>query len=165
MKYKLTDEIMNVNGVILHRIEALKDFGIVKRGDKGGWIENEKNLNQYGTCWIFDEAQVSGKAWIFGKALIYGCVRIDGKTLLCDGKTEKSSDYICIGPIGVREAIFTIQLTTMTIACEWYNWSIEEFEKTKPIYPDHRCCSEYIEMIKFIKAIVKIKKENRNEIN
>ena len=41
-KYRLTDETINVDGRILHRIEALKDFGNVKKGDKGGFVEKEE---------------------------------------------------------------------------------------------------------------------------
>ena len=51
-KYKLTEETINVYGITLYRIEALKDFGNVKKGDKGGFIEKEDNLSQYRNCWI-----------------------------------------------------------------------------------------------------------------
>lgn len=37
-KYKLTDKTIEHNGHILHRIEALKDFGDVKKGDLGGFV-------------------------------------------------------------------------------------------------------------------------------
>ena len=47
-KYKLTDETINVCGKKLCRIEALKDFGDVKKGDKGGFIEDEHNLSHAG---------------------------------------------------------------------------------------------------------------------
>ena len=43
-KYKLTEETIIVNDKSLYRIEALKDFGNVKKGDKGGFVENEDNL-------------------------------------------------------------------------------------------------------------------------
>lgn len=45
-KYKLTEETINVNGITLYRIEALKDFSDVKKGDKGGFLEKEDNLSQ-----------------------------------------------------------------------------------------------------------------------
>ena len=35
MKYKLTDETIELNGKTLFRIQALKDFGDVKAGDLG----------------------------------------------------------------------------------------------------------------------------------
>jgi len=41
-KYELTDETKELQGKTLHRIKALKDFGNVRAGDLGGWIEREK---------------------------------------------------------------------------------------------------------------------------
>ena len=47
-KYKLTDETINLCGKKLCRIKALKDFEDVKKGDKGGFIEDEHNLSHDG---------------------------------------------------------------------------------------------------------------------
>lgn len=44
-KYELTDEILEVGGHVLHRIKALRDFGNVKKGDIGGWIECEDKMD------------------------------------------------------------------------------------------------------------------------
>lgn len=44
-KYKLTDETKWLYGRTLHRIVALRDFGNVRKGDIGGWIEKEDNLS------------------------------------------------------------------------------------------------------------------------
>ena len=41
-KYELTSEVIEYKGHTLHRIKALKNFGSVKEGQFGGWIENEK---------------------------------------------------------------------------------------------------------------------------
>ena len=49
-KYELTDETFWLLTHKLHRIKALKDFGDVKKGDLGGWIEKESNLSQDGNC-------------------------------------------------------------------------------------------------------------------
>ena len=38
-KYRLSSERLEVFGLTLYRIEALKDFGDVKKGDKGGFVE------------------------------------------------------------------------------------------------------------------------------
>lgn len=46
-KYEFTGETKRVNGVTLHRIRALKDFGEIRKGDIGGWIEAERNLSIY----------------------------------------------------------------------------------------------------------------------
>ena len=55
-KYRLTEETMEWRGHTLHRIEALKDFGNVKAGDKGGWIEKEENLSQDGDAKVYGDA-------------------------------------------------------------------------------------------------------------
>ena len=71
-KYELTDETLEWKGHILHRIKALRDFGDVKAGDLGGWIESEDNLSHEGDCWVADEAVVCGKAKVGGKACVFG---------------------------------------------------------------------------------------------
>ena len=75
-KYKLTEETTNVYGRILHRIEALKDFGNVKKGDKGGFVENEKNLSQYRNCWVYDDAKVYGNAKVIDNATVESSAKI-----------------------------------------------------------------------------------------
>lgn len=57
-KFELTDEYIFHRGKKLFRIRALRDFGSVKRGDIGGFVEKESNLSQEGNCWIHDNAKV-----------------------------------------------------------------------------------------------------------
>ena len=82
-KYKLTEESINYFGKTLYRIEALKDFGNVKKGDKGGYIEKEDNLSQEGNCWIYGDAKVFGDAIVYGKALVCGNAKVFGKAEVC----------------------------------------------------------------------------------
>ena len=77
-KYKLTEETIIVNDKSLYRIEALKDFSNVRKGDKGGFIENENNLTQYGKCWVYDNAEVSGNAKVSGNAIIHEDAKVYG---------------------------------------------------------------------------------------
>lgn len=70
-KYKLTDEYITLGDKKFYRIEALKDFYDVKKGDKGGFIESEKNLSQINDCWVYDNAKVFGNARVFGDAKVY----------------------------------------------------------------------------------------------
>lgn len=77
-KYKLTDETTDFLGRTLHRIQALKDFGNVKAGDLGGFVESEDNLSQDGDAWIYDNAKVYGNANVFDKAMIRGRAQISG---------------------------------------------------------------------------------------
>lgn len=70
-KYDLTDEILEVGGYVLHRIKALRDFGNVKKGDIGGWIECEDNLSHGGDCWIYDDAVAYNNAKVCDNAVVY----------------------------------------------------------------------------------------------
>ena len=81
-KYKLTEETINVDGRTLYRIEALKDFGNVKKGDKGCFIENENNLTQYGKCWVYDNAEVSGYAIVHNNATVRGNAKVSGNAII-----------------------------------------------------------------------------------
>lgn len=64
-KYEMLER--EVNG--LCRIKALRDFGNVKKGDIGGYIEKEANLSHDGDCWVYDNAQVCGDALVYGNAM------------------------------------------------------------------------------------------------
>ena len=77
-KYKLTEETINVYDRTLHRIESLRDFGNVKKGDKGGFIENEDNLSQWDDCWVYDNAMVFKNAMVYGNAQVYGDAQVSG---------------------------------------------------------------------------------------
>ena len=77
-KYKLTGESIEVKGKTLYRIEALKDFGEIKKGDKGGFIESENNLAHEGNAWVSDNARVYGDACVFDNAQVYGNAFVSG---------------------------------------------------------------------------------------
>lgn len=72
-KYKLTNESIERFGRTLYRIEALKGFGNVTKGDKGGHIEKEGNLSQ------------DGDAWVYGNAMVYGDARVSGDVKVLSG--------------------------------------------------------------------------------
>ena len=93
-KYEFTGETRKIddyNRTILKRIRAVRDFGKVKSGEIGGWIESGKNLSQEGEAWVAEEAwvsgdavveenaYVSGKAWISEEALVKGSAVVDKK--------------------------------------------------------------------------------------
>lgn len=83
-KYKLTEETIIVNGKTLYRIEALKDFGNVKKGSKGGFIEKESNLSQYNNCWVFGNAKVYDDAEVYSNAFVFNNAQVYGKAWVCD---------------------------------------------------------------------------------
>ena len=78
-KFKLTSEfIVDISGVKLFRIKALIEFGNVKAGDLGGYIEKEENLSHMGNAWVSGNAQVSGDAWVSGNARVSGDAQVFG---------------------------------------------------------------------------------------
>ena len=42
-KYELSTESITVNGTVLYRVRALRDFARIKSGEIGGYIESEVN--------------------------------------------------------------------------------------------------------------------------
>ena len=77
-KYILTEEAKEVGGHILHRIQAMRDFGGVQKGDLGGWVESEENLSHDGDCWIFDNGRVFDDGRVFGDGGVSGNGRVCG---------------------------------------------------------------------------------------
>ena len=59
-----------------NRVVALIDFGNVKTGDVGGFVESENNLSHDGLCWVFGNAQVFGDARVFGNARVLGDAKV-----------------------------------------------------------------------------------------
>ena len=94
-KYKLTEETINVEGRTLHRIEALRDFGDVKKGDKGGYIEKEENLSQNGNCWVYDDARIYGKARVLDNAKVLGNAKVFGNALVCENAKIYDNVKVC----------------------------------------------------------------------
>lgn len=75
-------ELIESDIIGLHRIKALRDFGDVKKGDVGGYVENEYNLSHERDCWIYDNARVCGNAEVFEYAVIFDNAVIQGNALI-----------------------------------------------------------------------------------
>lgn len=91
-KFKLTSEfIVDISGVKLFRIKALIEFGNVKAGDLGGYIEKEENLSHMGDAWVSDDARISGDAQVFGDAWVFGDARVSGNARV-SGDAQVSGD-------------------------------------------------------------------------
>jgi len=92
----------------LFRIKAEIDFGIVKKGDLGGYIEKEKNLDMSGNAWVSDdamvygdamvsgEAKVSGSAMVYGDARVYGNARVSGSAMVSGNAEAKTNPAVLI---------------------------------------------------------------------
>ena len=94
-KYELTDESIKRSGVTLYRIRALRDFGNVKKGALGGFVQSEANLSHYGDSWVYSDAKVfeharvidNGKVFykaeVYGNAIVIKDSRVDHKARVC----------------------------------------------------------------------------------
>ena len=136
-KYELTDETIDVSGTTLHRIKALKDFGNVKKGELGGYVESERNLSQEGNCWVCGNAKVCGDAEVCGNARVYG-----------------DADYITIKGLGSKYRNTTIFRTKENIAvkCGCFYGTLAEFvDKVKETHGNSKFTKEYLALIDLVK--------------
>lgn len=90
-KFEFTDESIQVGDKILHRIKASEDFGTVKEGDLGGFIESKDNLSQKGNSWITDNAMVYGEARVWGDALVMNNAEVSGNAEISDNAVVKDN--------------------------------------------------------------------------
>lgn len=87
---------------VLHRIQATKDFNYVfgvdvVKGELGGWIENEYNLE--GNSWVGDNAEVFGRAMVIDSAVIDNAIVKDDARVVndsCIAGNAQVSDVACI---------------------------------------------------------------------
>ena len=106
-KYKLTDETIQVDGHTLHRIEALKSFSNVYKGDKGGFVENEANLSHDSNCWVYgtakvfsnamirEDASVFGNAQVYDKAIVFGLALVFNDAVVCGNARVYGDAKVC----------------------------------------------------------------------
>lgn len=83
-KYEFTGKTANVGKHILHRIRALRDFGDVKAGDLGGFIESEGNLSHDGECWVYHNGKVSGNGVVCDNGVVFGHGMVRDHGRVCD---------------------------------------------------------------------------------
>lgn len=103
-KYELVKEntltIKDIRDITLFRIRALIDFGDVKAGDLGGYVQSEDNLSQDGNAWIYNNARVYDDARVFGNARVYNNVRVYDSARVYDNariyNDSQVSDNACV---------------------------------------------------------------------
>ena len=87
-KYKFTGETKTIDlpfgTVTLHRIKAVVEFGLVKVGDLGGWIEKEENLSHEENAWVCGNAKVYDNAKVYGDAKVCGNAKVYGNAWVYD---------------------------------------------------------------------------------
>ena len=76
-KFELTTETkINICGKKLFRIKALISFGLIIAGEKGGWIEKEENLSQYGNAQFLTDSDIVNTSLSYRPAIsVWLCYR------------------------------------------------------------------------------------------
>jgi len=99
-KYK-----MEKKGDNLFRVVALKDFGDVKKGDIGGFIETEENLSQEGLCWVYDNALICEGARVSDNARVLSWACVKGSSRISGDATISGEAYISGNSIVEERAV------------------------------------------------------------
>ena len=169
MKYELTDETIDVSGTTLHRIKALKDFGNVKKGELGGYVESEYNLSQIGNCWVYGNARVCGDAELCGNAKVCGDAEVCGNAKVCgdaelcgNAKVYGNADYITIKGLGSRyrdTTIFKTRNEDVVVRCGCFYGTLTEFVNEVGItHGDSKYAKEYLALVELAKIHFGIEK-------
>lgn len=155
-KYKMTSNVKELLGHKLFQIKALKDFGDVKAGDLGGYIEKEENLSHDGIAWVYDNVKVYDNAKVFGDTQVLGNARVCGNAqiyndaLICD-----SADYICFQGFGSKSrntTIFRTRNENIMVKCGCFTGNLKEFsEKIKETHGNTKYAKEYLACIEVAK--------------
>ena len=127
-KFEFTGETKTISlffrTATLHRIRAVAEFGLVKIGDLGGWIEKEENLSH------------EGKAWVWGNAEVWG-----------NAKVFSASHVLVIGAIGSRDdftTFFRDKDNGITVKCGCFLGKIDKFlEKVTQTHGDSKYALVY----------------------
>lgn len=117
-KYKLSEEktsFLTPDGstTTLYRIVALRDFADVKKGDFGGFIENENNLSHEGNAWVYDDGKVFDDAIVMENATVRNRAIVADRAIIKDYATVKDYARI-IKNAQLRHSAFAMQNSTVT---------------------------------------------------
>ena len=156
-KFELTTEfITNFLGIKLFRIKALVKFGDVKKGELGGFVEKEENLEHYGNAWVSGDAIVSGNAIVTGDAKVFGYAIVSGDQMYATVKGF-GSNY--------RDTTFFVTKDgNVCVNCGCFSGTLEQFrKKVKETHKDTEYAKEYLAIadlmeMHFKEELEKIKK-------
>ena len=161
-KFKLTSKfIVDISGVKLFRIKALIEFGNVKAGDLGGYIEKEENLSHMGNAWVsgnarvsgdaqvFGDARVSGNAQVFGNARISGNARVSGDALVCgNARVCSDEDYAYahgFGSVNRTTTFFRLKDGGVGVRCGCFYGTLAQFrDKIRETHGETKKAQEYL---------------------
>ena len=145
-KFEFTGETKTISlffrTATLHRIRAVAEFGLVKVGDLGGWIEKEENLSHEGKAWVWGNAKVCGDAEVWGNAKVWGNADVCG-----DAEVFSASHVLVIGAIGSRDdftTFFRDKDNEITVKCGCFLGKIDKFlEKVTQTHGDSKYALVY----------------------
>ena len=177
-KYELTEETVTVYGKTLYRIRAVRDFGSVKTGEFGGYIEKEENLSHFdnawvcGDAWVFGNARVYDDAWVFGNARVCGDAKVYGNARVYDdawvsGNAEvfNTRHFFVQGPIGSRNGFITFYRTkdnTVEVRCGCFSGSLQKFvDRVEETHGGSRYEKEYKLAAELAKVCIRLEGESR----
>ena len=136
-KFELTSEsIVNIFGKKLFRIKALVEFGNVKEGELGGFVEKEENLSHEGNAWVSGDARVFGNAWVSGDARVFGDAWVFG-----------NADYATVKGFGTEyrtTTFFKCKDGVTRVRCGCFYGDLEEFRKQVKNTREGKIAEEYL---------------------
>ena len=141
-KFELTRNAIAMHGKTLFQIRAVSDFGCVKCGELGGYVEIERNLSQEGSAWVFRDARVYGDA-----------------TISKDARLFSERDYVTVKGFG-RENRYTTffreKTGTIGVECGCFSGTIKEFKnQVKNTHGESRLGKEYLMLADLIEYPLK----------
>ena len=159
-KYEMTNESVIRNDKTLYRIRALIDFGDIKAGDLGGYIEKEENLSHYNNAWVYGNAKVYDNAKVYGNAKVYdnadvcGDAKVYGNAIVCgiaevcgDAKVYGNADYTTIKGFDTRfgtTTFFKCKDGLVRVSCGCFYGTIEEFREQVKATKTGKLAKEYL---------------------
>lgn len=151
------------SSMTVHRIRALQDFGDVKAGDLGGYVESEANLSHTGDCWIYDgsiaccdavvrddavlkdgavmgqAAQLRDAAEVSGNVTMKGCAEVSGHaSVSCGGMFSRDRIGLSGHAVVTEDARVTGEVTVCGNAKVCGNSRVEGVWEELPANPYHR---------------------------
>ena len=145
-KFEFTGETKTISlffrTATLHRIRAVAEFGLVKVGDLGGWIEKEENLSHEGKAWVCGNAKVCGNAEVWGNAEVCGNAKVCG-----NAEVFSARHVLVIGAMGSRDdftTFFRDKDNEITVKCGCFLGKIDKFlEKVTQTHGDSKYALVY----------------------
>ena len=166
-KFEFTGETKTISLLFrtatLHRIRAVEEFGLVKVGDLGGWIEKEENLSHEGKAWVYGDAEVWGNAEVYGDAEVWGNAKVYG-----DANIFSASHVLVIGAIGSRDdftTFFRDSDNEITVKCGCFLGKIDEFlKKVAKTHKDSKYAFVYRAAVEVAKLQIDLSLEKPLEV-